>query len=94
MKKYSTRYLEAFLLYKINIVIKQILKSNKLILSCAANFTQILDITNAFNFFMNELIIYVKGNNNENWMQYSLKAISSNELIKKNVLGLLNYFGT
>lgn len=73
---------------------KSALKPNRLVLSCAANFSQIEEIMNVFGFFRDELVIYTNGITNDNWMQYSLKAISTNENMKKNVLNLLKHFGT
>lgn len=73
---------------------KSALKPNRLVLSCAANFSQIEEIMNVFGFFRDELVIYTNGITNDNWMKYSLKAISTNENMKKNVLNLLKHFGT
>lgn len=73
---------------------KSALKPNRLVLSCAANFSQIEEIMNVFGFFRDELVIYTNGITNDNWMKYSLKAISTNEKMKENVLNLLKHFGT
>ena len=81
---------------------KTALKPNRLLLSCAANFTQINDIINVYNFFRDELIIYSNigiNNNwlidiNNNWLKYSLNSIYSNNTMKENVLKLLEYFNT
>ena len=73
---------------------KSALKPNRLVLSCAANFSQIDEIMHVFSFFRDELIIYTSGLANGSWMEYSLKSICSNENIKENVLKLLQYFGT
>lgn len=73
---------------------KSALKPNRLVLSCAANFSQIEEIMNVFSFFRDELIIYANGITSKNWMNYSLKSIYKNVKIKQNVLNLLKYFGT
>lgn len=73
---------------------KSALRPNRLMLSCAANFSQIEEIINVFEFFRDELVIYTKGITNDNSINYSLKAISTNEKMKENVLKLLKYFGT
>ncbi len=72
---------------------KTALKPNRLLLSCAANFTQINDIMNVYNFFRDELIIYSNIVIN-NWLKYSLNSIYSNNTMKENVLKLLEYFNT
>ena len=72
---------------------KSALKPNRLLLSCAANFSQIEDIMHVFSFFRDELIIYTNGINN-NWLEYSLKTIATDDKMKKSVLKLLNNFGT
>lgn len=73
---------------------KSALKPNRLLLSCAANFSQIEDIINVYGFFRDELIIYVSGSTNRSWMNYSLNAIYFNQELKENVLNLLKHFGT
>ena len=73
---------------------KTALKPNRLLLSCAANFTQINDIMNVYNFFRDELIIYSNIDINNNWLKYSLNSIYSNNTMKENVLKLLEYFNT
>ncbi|MBQ4570814.1 MAG: ATP-binding protein [Bacilli bacterium] len=73
---------------------KSALKPNKLLLSCAANFSQIVDIMNVFNFFRDELVVYSNEHMSNSWMGYSLKTIQANSKVKQNVLKLLKYFGT
>lgn len=73
---------------------KPALKPNKLLISCAANFTQIEDIMNVFSFFRDDLVIYSNIGINDNWMNYSLNSIQSNNIMKENVLKMLTYFDT
>ena len=61
---------------------KDVLKPNRLMISCAANFTNITEIEDAFRFFSEDLVIYTNANQ-ENWMQYSLYQFNSNPEIKK-----------
>ena len=71
---------------------KDVLKPNRLLLSCAANFTAVEEVADAFSFFNNELVVYV-AENQDNWMNYSLYQINSNEKMKKVVLSLMRDLG-
>lgn len=68
-------------------------KPNRLFLSCAANFSAVPEVAKAFEFFMNDLVIY-QGYNHEQWMQYSLNAMNGNETLRSQVVQLLQSFGT
>lgn len=72
---------------------KDVLKPNRLLLSCAANFSSVKEVEKAFRFFEDELVIY-DGTNHENWMNYSLYQLSTNEKLKKAVLLLFQELGT
>ncbi|MBS7224157.1 MAG: ATP-binding protein [Clostridiaceae bacterium] len=72
---------------------KDVLKPNRLMLSCAANFSSVEEVTAAYRFFNDELIIY-SSVNQDNWMNYSLHQINVNEQIKAIVLKLLDALGT
>lgn len=72
---------------------KDVLKPNRLMLSCAANFSSVDEVTAAYRFFNDELVIYNSGNQ-ENWMNYSLHQINTNEKVKATVLKFLNALGT
>ena len=72
---------------------KDILKSNRLFLSCAANFSKVEETTQVFRFFNDELVIYNAGNQ-DNWMMYSLYQMNSNEKVKQAVLAFLAELGT
>lgn len=71
---------------------KDILKPNRLLLSCAANFTAIEEIESAFRFFLDDLVIY-NGIDNENWMDYSLHQIHDNPRIKSVVIKFMQSLG-
>lgn len=72
---------------------KDVLKPNRLMLSCAANFSSVDEVTAAYRFFNDELVIYNSGNQ-ENWMNYSLHQINANEQMKAIVLKLLDALDT
>ncbi len=69
-----------------------VLKENRLFLSCAANYTNIPEIEQAFLFFKEDIIIYNSEMNN--WIEYSMKSIQENEGNKKIFLNILNSLGT
>ena len=71
---------------------KDVLKPNRLLLSCAANFTAVEEVADAFSFFNNELVVY-GAENQDNWMNYSLYQINSNEKMKRVVLSLMQDLG-
>lgn len=72
---------------------KDVLKPNRLMLSCAANFSSVDEVTAAYRFFNDELVIYSSGNQ-ENWMNYSLHQMNASEKVKATVLKFLNALGT
>lgn len=72
---------------------KDVLKPNRLMLSCAANFSSVDEVTAAYRFFNDELVIYNSGNQ-ENWMNYSLHQMNTNEKVKATVLKFLDALGT
>jgi hypothetical protein len=72
---------------------KDVLKPNRLMLSCAANFSAVKETVDAFHFFLDELVIYVP-DNQDNWMNYSLYQMNTNEKMKKAVLKSLSELGT
>lgn len=71
---------------------KDVLKPNRLLLSCAANFTAVEEVADAFSFFNNELVVY-GAENQDNWMNYSLYQINSNEKMRRVVLSLMQDLG-
>lgn len=72
---------------------KDVLKPNRLMLSCAANFSAVEEVAIAYRFFSDELVIY-SPISQENWMNYSLYQMNSNEQVKSAVLKLLASLGT
>lgn len=71
---------------------KDILKPNRLLLSCAANFTSVKEVELCYRFFTEDLIIY-SNDNQENWMHYSLSQFYSNPNVKKVVLTMIKELG-
>ena len=71
---------------------KDVLKPNRLMISCAANFTNITEIEDAFRFFSEDLVIYTNATQ-ENWMQYSLYQFNSNPEIKNLALSFMRDIG-
>lgn len=71
---------------------KEVLKPNRLLLSCAANFTNIEEIENSFRFFLEDLVIY-SNENQDNWMNYSLHQFNSNPQIKNLALSFMREIG-
>lgn len=68
------------------------LKENRLFLSCAANFTNIEEIENAFLFFSKDLVFFNPEFNN--WAEYSARVMQDNPEIKRNFLRIMQAFGT
>ncbi len=71
---------------------KDVLKPNRLLLSCAANFTAVKEVADVFKFFRDQLVVY-SPLNHDKWMNYSLYQINTNPIMKNNVLSLMNSFG-
>lgn len=71
---------------------KDVLKPNRLLLSCAANFSSVEEVVAAYKFFSDELVILGPVNEN-NWMNYSLYQISQNEKMKQAVLSFMKELG-
>jgi len=72
---------------------KDVLKPNRLLLSCAANFSSVQEIENAYRFFSDDLVIY-SPRNEADWMNYSLHQIHANSKIKAAVLAFLRSLDT
>lgn len=71
---------------------KDVLKPNRLLLSCAANFSSVTEIEDAYKFFCDELVIY-GSNNQDNWMQYSLYQMNVNNKVKQAVIAFMQNLG-
>lgn len=72
---------------------KDVLKSNRLLLSCAANFSAVQEVTNVYQFFLNEIVVY-SHENQMNWMNYSLYQLKQNPQMKAAVIPFLKLLGT
>lgn len=71
---------------------KDVLKPNRLLLSCAANFSSVIEIEHAYHFFSEELVIYTS-KNQDNWMQYSLYQMNNNANVKNAVISFMQNLG-
>lgn len=69
-----------------------VLKDNRLFLSCAANYTNLKEIEDAFLFFKDDVVVYNPIANN--WNEYSAKLLQENSQIKKLYIDILNILGT
>lgn len=72
---------------------RDVLKQNRLLLSCAANFSSVQEVADVFTFFNNDMVIYGPGNQ-DNWMNYSLYQIHNNPKMKAAVIAFLTELGT
>lgn len=72
---------------------KDVFRSNRLFLSCAANFSAVKEIESVFSFFKDDLVVY-RGLGIDNWMTYSLNTIEQKPNIKTQVLESLDKLGT
>lgn len=67
---------------------RDVLKPNRLMLSCAANFSKVSEVQEAFAFFRDDLVIY-HSSNQDNWLHYSLNVLKSSSRIKQKFLYIL-----
>ena len=72
---------------------KDVLKPNRLMLSCAANFSSVPEVEAAYRFFLDELVIF-DPSMQERWMNYSIFQMNSDPHIKSAVITLLKELGT
>ena len=72
---------------------KDVIKPNRLLLSCAANFSSVREIADVYNFFSNELVVYGPAMQNQ-WMHYSLYQMNKNLKLKAAVMAFLDELGT
>ena len=72
---------------------KDTLKPNRLLLSCAANFSTVQEIENVFAFFRDDVVIY-RGLGIDSWMEYSLQTMHKDAMIKAAVLEFMRSLGT
>lgn len=69
-----------------------VLKDNRLFLSCAANYSNLKEVEEAFLFFSQDIVFYNREVNN--WIEYSLQLMQNNEQIKKLFVKMLQEFMT
>ncbi len=69
-----------------------VLKDNRLFLSCAANYSNIKEIEEAFMFFNTDVVVYNPEINN--WTEYSIELMQNNDTIKKVFVDILRALGT
>ena len=72
---------------------KDVLKPNRLMLSCAANFSSVSEIEDVYRFFLDELVVYHPVMQ-EKWMNYSIYQMNTDPKIKNAVISLLKELGT
>lgn len=83
----GNRYKSSF-----DVSIKDVLKENRLFLSCAANYSNVRELEEAFLFFTTDIVVYNPAMNN--WTEYSIRLMQDNPSIKKEFLQLLNALDT
>lgn len=69
-----------------------VLKENRLFLSCAANYSNVKEIEEAFLFFKKDIVVYDPDLNN--WKEYSIELMQNNEEIKRTFVEILRALGT
>lgn len=72
---------------------KKVIKPNRLMLSCAANFSAVQEVADAYDFFRNDLVLYGPANQKE-WILCSLCQLKQNHQMKQAVLKILSGLGT
>lgn len=70
----------------------EILKENRLFLSCAANYSNAKEVEEAFRFFNTDMVVYNPEINN--WTEYSIELMQNNPLIKSAFVDILQALGT
>lgn len=69
-----------------------ILKENRLLLSCAANYSNVKEIEEAFMFFKNDIVFYNPEINN--WTEYSIELMQNDDAIRTVFVKILQALGT
>ena len=69
-----------------------VLKENRLFLSCAANYSRLKEVEDAFLFFSEDIVVYNREINN--WTEYSVKLMQENEQIRRLFVHMLQEFKT
>lgn len=76
---------------------KQVLKDNRLFLTCAASYSHIDEIEKAFLFFSQDIVVYrtaVDEPRTNNWYEYSIELMERNSGVKKAFIGFLQALDT
>ena len=71
---------------------RDVLKPNRLMLSCAANFSAVQEVDKAYRFFRDDVIVYSE-DIQDNWMNYSLHAIATDVGTKAAVMTFMEELG-
>ena len=73
---------------------RKVLKENRLLITCAAFFSSVEVIQNAWNFFDKQLVIYFSSKNQENALGYALNKIADDVNIKEALVRAMQDLGT
>ncbi len=68
-------------------LVYDVLKPNRLFLSCAANYSKLGEVEKAFLFFKDDIVMYNSLINN--WKEYSINAMQNDPIIKEQFLKIL-----
>lgn len=71
-------------------VCRDVLRPNRLLLSCAANFASVDEVNKVFRFFTDDLVVY---NNQDFWMDYTLRRIKDDVEMRSAAVSLLRGLG-
>lgn len=77
---------------KFKSAIGDVLKENRLFLSCAANFSNVPEVERAFRFFKDDLVFYPPKKNN--WRSYTVQCVEKNPELRERFLAMLQQFDT
>lgn len=72
--------------------IKEVLKPNRLFLSCAANYSAVAPVEEGFQFFTKDLVVYDSDLSGA-WLNYSMRTLSQEQHIKDVFLQVLKALG-
>lgn len=70
------------------------LKKNRLFIACAANFTNVSEIEDAFMFFKNELKLFSSASTNSKTFGNAIEFLQKNPELKSTYLKIMDYLGT
>lgn len=87
--QYGDKYKTTF--NTVNKILKEILKENRLFLSCAASYSSIKEVEEVFLFFRNDIVVYNSTENN--WEKYSAKLMQEDKQIRNLFLTILQALG-